>query len=175
MHAFVRFRLIGTSEAGREQFVAWFEPTYRIVRLASPFFEKRFVGMDWSILTPDECAHWDGSDLTFSPGVSKGEVPDADAHDDLWRTYYRSIFNPARLKVQAMQSEMPQKYWKNLPEAQIIRELITGSSGKVKQMIATPERPVKPMPDNAYLKSLHQRPTSTPSADTPSPPLPANQ
>ena len=171
MHAFVRFRLIGASEAGLEQFVAWFEPTYRIVRLASPFFEKRFVGMEWSILTPDECAHWDGSDLTFSPGVSKSEVPDADAHDDLWRTYYRSIFNPARLKVQAMQSEMPQKYWKNLPEAQIIRELITGSSGKVKQMIATPERPVKPMPDNAYLKSLHQRPASTPSVDTPSLPL----
>jgi DNA polymerase len=52
---------------------------------------------------------------------------------------------------------MPQKYWKNLPEAQIIHELITGSSGKVTKMIATPERPVKPMPDNAYLKSLRRR------------------
>ena len=176
MHAFVRFRLVGLNEQnGREQFVAWFEPEYRITRLATPFFEKRFAGMEWSILTPDECASWDGEKLTFMPGMSRHDAPAADAHDDLWRTYYRSIFNPARLKVQAMQSEMPQKYWKNLPEAQIIRELITGSSGKVKQMIATPERPVKPMPDNAYLKSLHQRPTSTPSADTPSPPLPANQ
>jgi DNA polymerase len=158
MHAFVRFRLIGTDEiTQREQFMAWFEPQYRIVRLATPFFQKRFASMDWSILTPDECAHWDGHELTFSPGVSKNEVPNADAHDDLWRTYYRSIFNPARLKVQAMQSEMPQKYWKNLPEAQLIHELISSSAQRVKQMIDTPERPVKPMPENAYLKSLHER------------------
>ena len=47
MHAFVRFRLVGTDEnTRREQFVAWFEPGHRIVRLASPFFEKRFHGMD---------------------------------------------------------------------------------------------------------------------------------
>lgn len=158
MHAFVRFRLIGTDEAtGREQFIAWFEPTYRIVRLAVPFFEKRFAGMDWSILTPDECAHWEGTHLSFSPGVERGDVPQADAHDDLWRTYYRSIFNPARLKVQAMQSEMPQKYWKNLPEAQIIQELIQGSANRMQDMLDTEERPVKPMPNNAYLRSLHER------------------
>ncbi|MGO7668145.1 DUF4130 domain-containing protein, partial [Rhizobium ruizarguesonis] len=30
--------------------------------------------------------------------------------DDLWRTYYASIFNPARLKLKAMQAEMPKKY-----------------------------------------------------------------
>ncbi len=166
MHAFVRFRLIAVDEATqREQFVAWFEPEYRIVQLATPFFRKRFASMDWSILTPHECAHWDGQDLTFSPGVSKSEVPDADAHDDLWRTYYRSIFNPARLKVQAMQSEMPQKYWKNLPEAQIIHELISSSGERMKQMIATPERPVKPMPDNAYLKKLHGRKRPEPLLD----------
>jgi DNA polymerase len=30
MHAFVRFRLVGTNELnGREQFVAWFEPEYQ--------------------------------------------------------------------------------------------------------------------------------------------------
>ncbi|MEN3942333.1 TIGR03915 family putative DNA repair protein [Prosthecobacter sp. SYSU 5D2] len=159
MHAFVRFRLIGQDDTtGREQFVAWFEPEHRIVRLATPFFEKRFAGMDWSILTPDECAHWDGKKLTFTPGLDRSQAPSADAHDDLWRTYYRSIFNPARLKVQAMQSEMPQKYWKNLPEAQIIRDLISGSQERVQEMLETPERPVKPVPDNAYIRSLHQRP-----------------
>ncbi|GAA5136621.1 hypothetical protein GCM10023213_11970 [Prosthecobacter algae] len=158
MHAFVRFRLIGQDEqTGREQFVAWFEPTYRIVRLATPFFEKRFAGMDWSILTPDECAHWNGEKLFFTPGMDRSQAPAADAHDDLWRTYYRSIFNPARLKVQAMQSEMPQKYWKNLPEAQIIRELIAGSQDRVQEMLDTPERPAKPIPDNEYIRSLHER------------------
>lgn len=155
MHAFVRFRLVGVNEEnGREQFVAWFEPEYRITRLAAPFFEKRFAGMEWSILTPDECASWDGEKLTFMPGMSRHDAPAADAHDDLWRTYYRSIFNPARLKVKAMQSEMPVKYWKNLPEAEIIAGLINGSEKRVQTMIETPERPVKPVPDNAYLKRL---------------------
>lgn len=158
MHAFVRFRLVGVSEeSGREQFVAWFEPEYRITRLAAPFFMKRFASMDWSILTPEECASWDGENLTFMPGMSRHDAPAADAHDDLWRTYYRSIFNPARLKVKAMRSEMPLKYWKNLPEANIIPGLVNGSASRVQSMIDTPERPVKPAPNNAYLRSLKNR------------------
>lgn len=158
MHAFVRFRLVGIDEVtGREQFVAWFEPTYHVVRLAAPFFEKRFAGMDWSILTPDECVCWDGAELTFLPGMNRSDAPAADAHDDLWRTYYSSIFNPARLKVQTMQSSMPQKYWKNLPEARIIPQLIAGSQERVQDMLQTLERPIKPMPDNAYLRSLRER------------------
>ncbi len=155
MHAFVRFRLVGKDEAtDREQFVAWFEPEHRIVRLAAGFFKKRFVGMDWSILTPRECAHWDGNTLHFTLGVPRSAAPDDDALDDLWRTYYRSIFNPARLKVRAMHSEMPTKYWKNLPEAALIAELIAGSDGRVEKMLNTEARPTKPAPKNAYLDSL---------------------
>ncbi len=158
MHAFVRFRCVGTDEATqREQFVAWFEPTYRIVRLAAPFFEKRFAGMDWSILTPDECVHWEGKHLTYSPGMDRSQAPAADAHDDLWRTYYRSIFNPARLKVQAMKSEMPQKYWHNLPEANLIPGLIAKGKQREQAMLTKPGRPVLPIPDNAYIKALHER------------------
>jgi probable DNA metabolism protein len=170
MHAFVRFRLVGTCAAtGREQFVAWFEPEYRIVRLAAGFFKKRFAGMDWSILTPYECAHWDGGTLQFSAGVPRSQAPDGDALDELWRTYFRSIFNPARLKVKAMQSEMPKKYWKNLPEAPLIPELISGSAGRVEEMLRTELRPVKPAPRNAYLRSLHEMnaPDPPPSPDGP--------
>jgi len=157
MHAFVRFRLVGVNEeSGREQFVAWFEPEHRIVRLGSPFFVKRFANMDWSILTPHECAHWDGRALQFTPGVSRDAAPDEDSLDDLWRTYYRSIFNPARLKVNAMQSEMPKKYWKNLPEASLIEGLIADSRKRVKTMLDAEERPVKPAPKNEYLESLRK-------------------
>ena len=163
MHAFVRFRLVGQDETtGREQFIAWFEPGHRIVRLAAGFFEKRFAGMDWSILTPHECAHWDGRTLHFTPGVPRSAAPDEDALDDLWRTYYRSIFNPARLKVRAMQSEMPKKYWKNLPEAPLIAGLIAESRGRVEDMMRTEARPVKPAPKNAYLDSLHDMNASQP-------------
>ncbi len=165
MHAFVRVRLVGRDEAiGREQFVAWFEPEHRIVRLAAGFFEKRFAGMDWSILTPHECAHWDGRALHFTAGVPRSAAPNDDALDDLWRTYYRSIFNPARLKVRAMQSEMPKKYWKNLPEASLIADLIAGSSGRVDRMLQTEGRPAKPAPKNAYLDSLREMNDQQPPA-----------
>jgi len=165
MHAFVRFRLVGTDESsGREQFVAWFEPEHQIVRLAAPFFTKRFCSMDWSILTPIECAHWDGESLCFTPGVARDAAPDDDALDELWRTYYRSIFNPARLKVKAMQSEMPKKYWKNLPESRLIAGLIAGSCQRVDGMLSAEERPVKPTPGNAYLDHLRRLNQEEPAA-----------
>jgi uracil-DNA glycosylase len=121
MHAFVRFR-----EVGREQkshFVAWFEPEHHIVELAASFFARRFADMPWSILTPDVCAHWDGHAVSITPGVAKREAPTADRLEETWRCYYASIFNPARLKVQVMSKEMPRKYWRNLPEASMIKPL----------------------------------------------------
>ena len=38
----------------------------------------------------------------------------------MWKTYYASIFNPARVKVKAMTKEMPKKYWRNMPETALI-------------------------------------------------------
>jgi DNA polymerase len=158
MHAFVRFRLAGTDElTGRERFVAWFEPEYHIVRLAAPFFQKRFAGMDWSILTPRECAHWDGGRLYFTPGLPRADAPAEDAPEDLWRTYFKSTFNPARLKVKMMRQEMPEKYWKNLPEAPLIPGLIAGSGARVRDMLDAEAREAKPAPQNAYLESLRRK------------------
>jgi probable DNA metabolism protein len=134
MHAFVRFR-----EVGREQkshYVAWFEPEHHIVELAAPFFVRRFADMPWSILTPDACAHWDGHAVSITPGVSKADAPTEDRLEETWRRYYASIFNPARLKVKAMQTEMPKKYWRNLPEASLIKPLIAGAERATGAMIA---------------------------------------
>jgi probable DNA metabolism protein len=134
MHAFVRFR-----EVGREQhahYVAWFEPEHHIVELAAPFFARRFADMPWSILTPDACAHWDGHAVSITPGVAKSEAPTEDRLEEVWRSYYASIFNPARLKVQAMRNEMPKKYWRNLPEASLIKPLIAGAVRNTEAMIA---------------------------------------
>jgi DNA polymerase len=134
MHAFVRFREIGAGDT--TCFVAWFEPTHHIVELAAPFFAKRFAGMTWSILTPERCAHWDGRALTFTAGAARTEAPTGDPLEETWRTYYASIFNPARLKVKAMQAEMPKKYWRNLPEASMIDPLIAEAARTARAMIA---------------------------------------
>jgi len=133
MHAFVRFRRLGEGE-GRESFAAWFEPDHRILRLTAPFFQRRFTGMDWAIVTPDARAIWQDGELSYGPGGTSGEVPESDVVEDQWRTYYGAIFNPARVKIDAMRAEMPKKYWKNLPEAQDIAPLLAGAGARVERM-----------------------------------------
>lgn len=147
MHAFVRFRTVAT-EAG-ECFVAWFEPQHHIVEAAAPFFARRFASMRWSILTPERSVHWDGEILRLSDGVDRSEAPSEDALEDLWRRYYASIFNPARLKVQAMMSEMPQKYWRNLPEASLIKPLIAQAERRSVEMVRTAATPANPRPQRS--------------------------
>src|ERR1700722_19234777 len=134
MHAFVRFREIGRERDAR--YVAWFEPEHHIVELAAPFFARRFADMPWSILTPDLCAHWDGVAISFSPGASKTEAQTSDRLEETWRRFYAAIFNPDRLKVKAMRVEMPRKYWRNLPEASMIKPLIAGAARATDAMIA---------------------------------------
>jgi uracil-DNA glycosylase len=133
MHAFVRFRRV---EAEPETYVAWFEPAHPVVELAAPHFVERFANMRFSILTPDRCAHWDGETLTFTEGARAEDAPSGDALEAYWRTYYASIFNPARLKVDAMKREMPERYWRNLPEATLIPELIQQASARTQAMVA---------------------------------------
>jgi len=136
MKAFVRFREIDGPPESR--FVAWFEPEHHIVEATTPFFVGRFAAMSWSILTPDLCVHWDRQVASFTPGVSKADAPAEDRLEETWRRYYASIFNPARLKVKAMQAEMPKKYWRNLPEARLIAPLIAGAGRATDVMISDP-------------------------------------
>ncbi len=133
MRAFVRFREV-EHENGK-WFVAWFEPAHHIVEQNAQFFVDRFASMRWSILTPDRCAHWNGSELAFTAGVERSQAPSQDNVEALWLTYYASIFNPARVKVHAMESEMPKKYWSNLPEAVLIPSLLQEAPRRVEAMV----------------------------------------
>lgn len=135
MTAFVRFKELPlpVGVAGRRRFLAWFEPDHFIVARVAPFFQRRFNDMDWIIATPRGSASWDGQTLLTS--TESAQKPDiCDETDELWRTYYASIFNPARLKVKMMMTEMPKKYWKNLPEAELIPSLIAGAEAKLIDM-----------------------------------------
>ena len=139
MKAFVRFR--ETSDADGDRWVAWFEPAHRVLEKTAPFFARRFSTMRWSILTPDGTAHWDGDALSFGPPGRQEEAPQEDEVEDFWRTYYASTFNPARLRTRMMQSEMPKRYWKNLPEASIISELVASASLRTEIMVSEPAPP----------------------------------
>lgn len=143
MHAFVRFREIEAVDGAPARFVAWFEPDHHIVRANAGFFIRRFANMCWSILTPECSIHWDGDILREGPGAERGDAPAEDPVEDIWKGYYSAIFNPARLKVGAMMSEMPKKYWRNLPEASLIPDLIAGAQARESAMIAASPVPSK--------------------------------
>ncbi|MEW6634070.1 MAG: UdgX family uracil-DNA binding protein [Pseudomonadota bacterium] len=162
MQAFVRFRKIG--EGAEERYVAWFEPEHFIVERNADFFMRRFTGMRWTILTPHASADWDGERLAIGPGAGKRDAPTEDDTEALWRTYFENIFNPARLKVKAMQKEMPKKYWRNLPEASLIPDLIAGADRATSAMIA--RMPTTPAPHHAKVQAKHwPTPDSTTSAE----------
>ena len=160
MRAFVRFREVPEDDGLK--YVAWFEPDHYIVEANASFFVRRFATMVWSILTPYRSVHWTGEALEFTDGATRADIPDDDRLEAYWRTYFSSIFNPARLKIGAMTSEMPRKYWKNLPEAAIIPELIRTAPARVEAMVEQPN----------FSPPKHARPAPTPAqprpeADTP--------
>lgn len=153
MHAFVRFRRVAGSEP--EQFVAWHRPDHHIVEAVGPWFADRFGAMRWSILTPDRSVHWDLHELTYSEGVPRSEAPDEDSLEDLWRDYYSSIFNPARVKVKAMKAEMPVRHWATLPEAQLIPGLLAKADSRVVEMAKAQTTSAAPfVPETRDLLSL---------------------
>ena len=139
MKAFVRFRQV-RDEAG-ELYVAWHRPDHRIVERVAPFFVERFGVQRWSILTPDGSAHWDGRELRIGPGLPRSAAPEEDQLEDLWRTYYASIFNPARLMLKAMRAEMPVRHWATLPETRLIPDLLQAAPARVEAMIEAAQRP----------------------------------
>jgi len=147
MHAFVRFRRVEDPLARNgERFIAWYEPSHLIVEREAPFFRERFPSMDWSILSPDRCAHWDGARVTFTEGVTRERAPDHDELEEMWCSYYASIFNPARVKLKAMAAEMPRKFWSTLPETAQLPELLEDVPRRLEAMARTSRR----MADSAH-------------------------
>ncbi len=136
MRAFLRFREV--TDEGATRHVGWFEPDHYIVEANAAFFVRRFATMAWSILTPYRSVHWDGETLRLAAGASRADMPDDDALEHYWRIYFAAIFNPARVKIAAMTSEMPKKYWHNLPEAAAIPALIRAARARTEAMVEAP-------------------------------------
>ncbi|MBN9414442.1 MAG: UdgX family uracil-DNA binding protein [Candidatus Eremiobacteraeota bacterium] len=141
MKAFVRFRKLG------DEYIAWHEQSHLVLERTAPFFARRFGPMRWAILTPDSSAYWDGKELRFGPGVARAQAPEGDEMEELWKTYYTNIFNPARVKVSAMKAEMPVKYWKTMPETALIPGLLAGAEQRVREMIRVDSTSLEERPD----------------------------
>jgi len=133
MHAFLRFRSI-QSDDGKERLVAWFEPDHFILEASAQFFIDRFRCFDWAILTPLGSLHWDGKRLEHGTALPRESVM-PDRFEASWQIYFENIFNPARLNVKAMLTEMPKKYWRNLPETQAVSSLVRSATARVNKMV----------------------------------------
>ncbi|HEY0778054.1 MAG TPA: TIGR03915 family putative DNA repair protein [Gemmatirosa sp.] len=161
LHAFVRFRLVRAAD-GVDEYVAWFEPEHDVVERAAALFVRRFANMRWAVLTPRASVRWDGVALSVGPGVMRHEAPSADALEQLWTTYYAHVFNPARVKLDAMRAEMPKRYWRNLPEAALIAPMVRDAPARVRRMVEAAATPhVRPGAARATLST----PLRTPDAD----------
>jgi uracil-DNA glycosylase len=142
MHAFLRFRRVTSGPEGDpESFVAWYEPAHRIVELAAPHFARRYPNMRWVILTPQQSAVWDGTTLAFGAGAPRESAPAEDALEDLFRTYYAAIFNPARANVSLFERHVPRRFQASMPEVATVRSLTATAAGRVSAM---QERRVSP-------------------------------
>lgn len=131
--AFLRFR--ETRDEGKEHFIAWYEPEHYSLELSLPFFQTRFKNMNWSILTPYRAAHWDGENMVLQDTPDPSLAPKDDEIERYWLKYYATTFNPARPKKTAMLSQMPKKYWKNMPETVLIPDLLRSAETRTRKMI----------------------------------------
>ncbi len=160
MHAFVRFRRIDAPD-GTKHFTAWFEPEHYILEAVANFFVRRFTALRWSIVTPIGSLIWNRAELVIGPAGHRGDVPESDPMEAGWLAYYESTFNPARTNPQMMRQEMPKKYWRNLPEAQLIKSLVREAPQRVAMMIEKEATmPLKRNPEKAVAAMTNQNPTS---------------
>jgi probable DNA metabolism protein len=156
VHAFVRFKKVTDAEG--ERYVAWYKPDHKSIRLAAPFFAERFKSMRWSILTPDGSAHWDGETLRYTEGVD-APPSNEDALEELWSRYYATTFNPARTNLRMMRSEMPQRFWNNMPELANLGQALAKAPTRVEEMIAVQKKTPGAgafVPPNADLRKLRE-------------------
>ncbi|MDF0732076.1 TIGR03915 family putative DNA repair protein [Pseudomonas entomophila] len=159
LHAFARFVPLPEALAERLQLdlVAFHEPAHDILESASGHFADRLGRQRWLIATPGEGIRYDGQTLDYRRDCPEdwrqwarhAEDPGA----ELWRTYYRSTFNPARLNSDALRLHMPGRFWRHLPEGMLIPQLEgLARQGKQRdgQAIEVSLQPGKQIPQRSY-------------------------
>ncbi|MFJ4396123.1 TIGR03915 family putative DNA repair protein [Pseudomonas sp. NPDC089396] len=129
LHAFVRFVPLPSALAEQLQLdlVAYHDPAHDILDSASAHFADRLGRQRWLIATPVDGIRFDGEGFDYRrqcPQAWRQWARNAeDSGAELWRTYYRHTFNPARLNPDALRLHMPGRFWRHLPEGMLIPQL----------------------------------------------------
>jgi probable DNA metabolism protein len=133
MHAYIRFRE-RREDAGAPRFVAWFEPAHDVLPQVARHFAARMGRITWMIATPEASVMWDGASLHSTGPLMRGPEDIDDAGEALWLTYYRSIFNPARLNAELMHGHIPARFWKHLPEGQVVPDMVSQAAAGARKL-----------------------------------------
>ncbi len=82
-----------------------------------------------------------------------------DGLEELWSRYYATTFNPARTNLRMMRSEMPQRFWNNMPELANLGQVLAKAPARVEEMIAVQKKTPGAgafVPPNADLRQLRE-------------------
>jgi DNA polymerase len=133
MHAYLRFRERPEAE-GAPRFVAWFEPAHDVLPQVAQHFTQRMGRVSWMIATPEASVLWDGASMHSTGPLMRSAADIDDAGEKLWLTYYRSIFNPARLNADIMHGHIRSRFWKNLPEAAVVPQMVSQAAAGARKV-----------------------------------------
>ncbi|WP_251978767.1 TIGR03915 family putative DNA repair protein [Salinicola avicenniae] len=172
MHAFLRFHreapkgnvASGDEASGDEtsrdivlrdsEFLAWFEPAHDVLDLGAEHFADRLGSSRFLIATPRGGVAWNGHEFDYRmpcPVAWAEAARTAMTGDDdhaLWRAYFVSTFNPARLNSRVMTQHMPQRFWRQLSEGDLIPTLEAGArhgGQRLAQVASVGQRDGKPI------------------------------
>jgi probable DNA metabolism protein len=99
MHAYIRFRE-RPAEAGAAALRRLVRAAHDVLPQVAEHFVSRMGKVSWMIATPEASVLWDGQTLhNTGPLVKNSDDLEEWKRrgEALWLTYYRSMFNPARL------------------------------------------------------------------------------
>ena len=89
-------RYLAIQQGNDTLYLGWYEPAHFVLEANARLITRRFPELRLSILTPDGGAHWDGTTLRFSKGVSRDEVRDDAGLGAWWRSHHGTLLRAAR-------------------------------------------------------------------------------
>ena len=103
MRTLVRF--LPVVEGNHTRYLGWYEPAHFVLEANAQLMARRFTDQTFSVLTPDGGAHWDTSELRFSPGVARKEVRDDEGLQAWWRRHHARLVHDARVGTAVPEAE----------------------------------------------------------------------
>src|SRR6202042_67013 len=98
-------RYLPVQEGNDVRYLGWYEPAHFVLEATAQLIARRFPELAFSIVTPDGAAHWDGSELRFSKGVTRKTVHDDDALQHWWHEHHANLLHDARVGTAIPEAE----------------------------------------------------------------------